>query len=142
MQNWQLWAAAAAVFAALTALLIKVGVQGVDAGMATLFRALAVAVVLALVLLASGRLDWQGLRQLPAPSLAALALSGLATGVSWFCYNRALQLGPVAGVAALDKLSVVLIALLALVFLGEQLDLRAWLGVLLMAVGAALVAWV
>ena len=142
MQNWQLWAAAAAVFAALTALLIKVGVQGVDAGMATLFRALAVAVVLALVLVASGRLDWQELRQLPAPSLAALALSGLATGVSWFCYNRALQLGPVAAVAALDKLSVVLIAQLALVFLGEQLDLRAWLGVLLMAVGAALVAWV
>ena len=142
MQNWQLWAAAAAVFAALTALLIKVGVQGVDAGMATLFRALAVAVVLALVLVASGRLDWQELRQLPAPSLGALALSALATGASWFCYNRALQLGPVAGVAALDKLSVVLIALLALVFLGEQLDLRAWLGVLLMAVGAALVAWV
>ncbi len=60
MQNWQLWAAAAAVFAALTAFLIKLGVQGVDAGMATLFRALAVAIVLALVLLASGRLDWQG----------------------------------------------------------------------------------
>ena len=142
MQNWQLWAAAAAVFAAITALLIKLGVQGVDAGMATLFRALAVAIVLALVLLASGRLDWQELTQLPAPSLAALVLSALATGVSWFCYNRALQLGPVAGVAALDKLSVVLIALLALVFLGEQLDLKAWLGVLLMAVGAALVAWV
>ncbi len=142
MQNWQLWAAAAAVFAALTALLIKLGVQGVDAGMATLFRALAVAIVLALVLLASGRLDWQELTQLPAPSLAVLVLSALATGVSWFCYNRALQLGPVAGVAALDKVSVVLIALLALVFLGEQLDLKAWLGVLLMAVGAALVAWV
>jgi transporter family protein len=142
VQNWQLWAAAAAVFAAITALLIKLGVQGVDAGMATLFRALAVAIVLALVLLASGRLDWQELTQLPAPSLAALVLSALATGVSWFCYNRALQLGPVAGVAALDKLSVVLIALLALVFLGEQLDLKAWLGVLLMAVGAALVAWV
>ena len=142
LQNWQLWAAAAAVFAALTALLIKLGVQGVDAGLATLFRALAVAIVLALVLLASGRLDWQELRQLPAPSLGALALSALATGASWFCYNRALQLGPVAGVAALDKLSVVLIALLALVFLGEQLDLKAWLGVLLMAVGAALVAWV
>ena len=142
VQNWQLWAAAAAVFAALTALLIKLGVQGVDAGMATLFRALAVAIVLALVLLASGRLDWQELTQLPAPSLGALVLSALATGVSWFCYNRALQLGPVAGVAALDKLSVVLIALLALVFLGEQLDLKAWLGVVLMAVGAALVAWI
>jgi len=142
VQNWQLWAVAAALSAAITALLIKVGVQGVDAGMATLFRALAVAIVLALVMLASGRLDWQELTQLPATSLAVLVLSALATGVSWFCYNRALQLGSVAGVAALDKLSVVLIALLALVFLGEQLDLKAWLGVLLMAVGAALVAWV
>jgi transporter family protein len=122
--------------------LIKVGVQGVDAGMATLFRTLAVAIVLALVLLVSGRLDWQELRHLPALSLGALALSGLATGVSWFCYSRALQLGPVAGVAALDKLSVVLIALLALLLLGEQLDLKAWFGVVLMAIGAALVAWV
>ena len=85
MQNWQLWASAAAFFAALTALLIKVGVQGVDAGMATLFRTLAVAIVLALVLLATGRLDWQELRQLPLPSLGALALSGVATGLSWFC---------------------------------------------------------
>jgi transporter family protein len=141
VQTWQLWAAAAAVSAAVTALLIKVGVQGVDAGMATLFRSLAVAIVLTLLLLAGGRLDWPALQQLPAVSLGALALSGLATGLSWFCYNRALQLGPVAGVAALDKLSVVLIALLGLVVLGEQLELRAWLGVVLMAVGAALVAW-
>ena len=109
--------------------------------MATLFRSLAVAIVLTLLLLAGGRLDWPALQQLPAVSLGALALSGLATGLSWFCYNRALQLGPVAGVAALDKLSVVLIALLGLVVLGEQLELRAWLGVVLMAVGAALVAW-
>ena len=142
VQNWQLWAVAAALSAAVTALLIKVGVQGVDAGMATLFRTLAVAIVLALVLLVSGRLDWQELRHLPALSLGALAVSGLTTGVSWFCYSRALQLGPVAGVAALDKLSVVLIALLALLLLGEQLDLKAWLGVVLMAIGAALVAWV
>jgi transporter family protein len=142
VQNWQLWATAAALSAAVTALLIKVGVQGVDAGLATLFRTVAVAVVLGLVLLASGRLDWQELRHLPPTSLTALALSGLATGVSWFCYSRALQLGPVAGVAALDKLSVVLIAVLALVFLGEPLDLKAWLGVVLMAAGAALVAWV
>jgi len=102
VQNWQLWATAAALSAAVTALLIKVGVQGVDAGLATLFRTVAVAVVLGLVLLASGRLDWQELRHLPPTSLTALALSGLATGVSWFCYSRALQLGPVAGVAALE----------------------------------------
>jgi len=73
VQNWQLWAAAAAVFAALPALLIKLGVQAGDAGMATLFRALAVAIVPALVLLASGRLDWPELRQLPALSMGALA---------------------------------------------------------------------
>ena len=96
VQTWQLWATAAAISAAVTALLIKVGVQGVDAGLATLFRTVVVAVVLGLVLLASGRLDWQELRHLPPASLTALALSGLATGVSWFCYSRALQLGPVA----------------------------------------------
>ncbi len=140
--TWQLWAAAAALFAALTALLIKVGVQGVDAAMATLFRTLAVTIVLGLVLLVSGRLQWQELQHLPALSIGALALSGLATGGSWFCYHRALQLGPVAGVTAIDKLSVVLVALLALLLLGEPLSLRAWLGVALMAVGAALVAWV
>ena len=141
VQIWQLWAAAAAFSAALTAVLIKVGVQGIDAGLATLLRTLTVAVVLALLLLASGQLAWQQLRELAPLSLGALALSGLATGVSWYCYNRALQLGPVAGVAAIDKLSVVLVALLAVVLLGEQLGLKAWLGVGLMAVGAALVAW-
>ena len=94
MQNWQLWAVAAAISAAVTALLVKVGVQGVDAGMATLFRTLAVAIVLALVLLVSGRLDWQELRQLPALSLGALALSALATGV---CVVVLLQPSPAAG---------------------------------------------
>ena len=93
LQNWQLWTVAAALSAAVTALLVKVGVQGVDAGMATLFRTVAVAVVLGLVLLASGRLDWQELGHLPAASLMALTLSGVATGVSWFYCSRALQLG-------------------------------------------------
>ncbi len=86
MQNWQLWAAAAAVFAALPALLIKLGVQGVDAGMATLFPTLAVAIVLALVLLASGRLDWKVLRQLPALSMAAPA--AVCSGRSCSCRRR------------------------------------------------------
>ena len=141
MQIWQLWAAAAALFAAFTALLTKLGVQGIDAGLATLVRTLVVGVALALVLLGNGQFTWAALRQLPAMSLAALVLSGLATGVSWFCYNRALQLGPVAAVAALDKLSVVLVALLAWVVLGESLGLRVWLGVVFMAIGATLVAW-
>jgi transporter family protein len=97
VQTWQLWAAAAAFSAALTAVLIKVAVQGIDAGLAALFRTVTVAMVLALLLLASGQLAWQGLRDLAPLSLGALVLSGLATGVSWYCYNRALQLGPVAG---------------------------------------------
>jgi len=129
VQTWQLWATAEAFSAALTAVLINVGVQGIDAGLTTLFRTVTVAVVLALLLLASGQLALQGLRDLSPLSLGALVLSGLATGVSWYCYNRALQLGPVAGVAALDKLSVVLVALLAAALLGEQLGLKAWLGV-------------
>ena len=142
MQTWQLWAAAAALFAAFTALLTKVGVQGIDAGVATLVRTLVVAIALSAALLSQGPLSWMQLRHLPGPSLAALLCSGLATGVSWFCYNRALQLGPVAAVAALDKLSVVLVALLAWLVLGEALGPRVWLGVVLMGIGATLVAWV
>ena len=141
VQIWQLWAAAAALFAAFTALLTKLGVQGIDAGLATLVRTLVVGMALAVVLLGRGQLAWPELRQVPLISLAALVLSGLATGVSWFCYNRALQLGPVAAVAALDKLSVVLVAILAWLVLGESLGLRVWLGVVLMTIGAALVAW-
>jgi transporter family protein len=129
VQSWQLWAAAAALFAAITALLTKLGVQSIDAGMATLLRTVVVSIALALVLVSRGQLAWSGLLQLPGSGVLALALSGLATGLSWFCYNRALQLGPVAAVAALDKLSVVLVALLAWLVLGEPLGLKAWIGI-------------
>jgi transporter family protein len=109
--------------------------------MATLLRTVVVAIALALVLVSRGQLAWSGLLQLPGSGVLALALSGLATGLSWFCYNRALQLGPVAAVAALDKLSVVLVALLAWLVLGEPLGLKAWIGIVTMAIGATLVAW-
>lgn len=141
MQIWQLWAFAAAVFAALTALLTKVGVQGVDTVLATLIRLAVVLPVFALIALGRGHSAGMDLRELNGWSLAALAVSGLATGLSWFCYNRALQLGPVSGVAALDKLSVVLVAVLAWFILGEPGGARLWIGVLLMALGATLVAW-
>ena len=141
MQSWQLWAAAAALFAAITALLTKLGVQSIDAELATLVRTLVVAIALSLVLAGRGQLAWSTVLQLPGSGVLALALSGLATGLSWFCYNRALQLGPVAAVAALDKISVVLVALLAWLVLGEPLGLKAWIGVLTMAIGATLVAW-
>ena len=141
MQIWQLWAFAAAGFAALTALLTKVGVQGVDTVLATLIRLAVVLPVFALLVVARGQAGWLDLRSLSGLSLIALALSGVATGLSWFCYNRALQLGPVSGVAALDKVSVVLVAVLAWLILGEQAGVRLWIGVVLMALGATLVAW-
>jgi transporter family protein len=139
--SWQLWALGAALFAAATAVLSKLGLQGIDPNLATLLRTLVVAVVLLAVLLLSGQLQLQPLQLLPRRSLLALALAGLATGLSWLCYVQALQLGPVAGVASLDKLSVLLVAVLGAVFLGESLSPAGWIGVLLMGAGAALVAW-
>ena len=141
MGSWQLWAAGAAVFAALTAVLAKLGLEGIDANLATLLRTLVVAAALSLLLLVTGQLSWQQLRGLPNGSIAALVFSGLATGVSWLCYFQALKLGPVSRVAPIDKLSVVLVALLGVLVLGEQLSVRGWLGVVLMGIGAALVAW-
>lgn len=141
MGIWQLWAGAAALFAALTAVLAKLGLQGIDANLATLLRTLVVAAALSLLLLTTGQLQWSQLQSLPAASLGALVLSGLATGVSWLCYFQALQLGPVSRVAPIDQLSVVLVAALGVWLLGEQLSLRGWCGVALMGIGAALVAW-
>jgi len=139
MVGWQLWAAGAAVLAALTAVLAKIGVGGIDSNLATLFRTVVV-VALTGLLAINGQLGWQQLVLLPRASLAALALSGLATGGSWLCYFKALQLGPVARVAAIDKLSVVLIAVFGVWVLGEQLGPRGWIGVVLMGTGALLVA--
>ena len=140
MVGWQLWAAGAAVLAALTAVLAKFGVEGIDSNLATLLRTVVVVVALTGLLAINGQLRWQQLVLLPRASLAALALSGLATGASWLCYFKALQLGPVARVAAIDKLSVVLIAVFGVWVLGEQLGPRGWIGVVLMAAGALLVA--
>ena len=134
--SWPLWALLAAVFAALTTLLAKLGVEGISSNLATLLRTLVVLVLLLAVALAGG--DLRGWPEIPRRSLIFLALSGLATGVSWLCWFRAVQLGPIARVASIDKLSVVLVALLGVLVLGERLDLRQWLGVALMGVGAVL----
>ena len=141
MGIWQLWAAGAALFAAVTAVLAKLGLEGIDPNLATLLRTLVVAAALSLLLLISGQLSWPQLQALPRSSLTPLLLSGLATGASWLCYFQALHLGPVSRVAPLDKVSVVLVALFGVVVLGEQLSGRGWIGVALMTLGAALVAW-
>jgi transporter family protein len=137
--QWTVWAVGAAVLAALTSLLAKVGLEGLPSSLATLLRTLVVVVVTGAVVIARGEL--LPLSDLPRRSVIFLVLSGLATTGSWLCFFRALQLGPVARVAPIDKFSVVLVALGGVALLGETLGAIQWLGVVLIGVGAALVAW-
>ena len=137
--NWVFWAVLSAVFAALTAIFGKVGVAGVGADFATFIRSMVILGALALILSATG--GWQGLGTISARSWLFLVLSGLATGASWVCYYRALKLGDAARVAPIDKLSVVIVAILGALLLGERLSLANWGGVALIAAGAVLVAW-
>ncbi|MBO0904284.1 EamA family transporter [Jiella sonneratiae] len=134
---WQFWALLAAVFAALTAVLAKVGVAEIPSDLATFIRTLVVAALLFLIVSATGQ--WRSPASLPSRALVFLALSGLATGASWLCYFRALKLGDAARVAPVDKLSVVLVAVFGAVFLGERLAPANWAGVALIALGAWLV---
>jgi transporter family protein len=136
--SWQLWAGLSAIFAALTAVFGKVGVTGVNSDYATLLRTLVIVVVLAAFVAATGQL--RPLGDVRGRSLLFLTLSALATGGSWVCYYRALQLGPAARVAPIDKLSVVLVALFGAAFLGERPSAVNWSGVALIAIGAVLVA--
>jgi transporter family protein len=136
--SWQSWALASAAFAALTAIFGKVGVEGVNSDFATFLRTLVIVAVLVAMLAALG--EFQPLDTIRPRTYLFLALSGLATGASWLCYFRALQLGNAAQVAPIDKLSVVLVALFGAAFLGERLSARNWLGVALIAAGAVLVA--
>ena len=137
--SWQLWAILAAVFAALTAIFAKIGVEGVGVDFATFIRTVVILLALGAILLATRQ--WQSLASIGGRSYLFLVLSGLATGGSWLCYFRALKLGDAARVAPIDKLSVVLVAIFGVVFLGERLSAANWLGVGLIASGAVLVAW-
>lgn len=136
--TWQGWAILSAVFAALTALLAKVGVDSLSSTFATLIRTCVIVVIVAGIWVVQGAATANPLSTPKA--FAALVLSGAATGLSWLCYFQALKLGDAARVAPLDKLSVVLVAIFAVLFLGERLDLRGWAGVGLIAAGALLVA--
>ena len=138
LSSWQLWAVLSAVFAALTAIFAKVGVENVNADFATFVRTIVILLVLAAILSATG--EWQNPTVISGRTYLFLALSGLATGASWICYFRALQLGDAARVAPIDKLSVVLVAVFGTVFLSEKLSVANWLGVALIAGGAILVA--
>src|SRR5215470_19138490 len=136
-QSWQLWAVLSAVFAALTAIFAKVGVEGINSDLATLIRTVIVLVTLSLILFATGQFTNPG--PISAKSWLFLLLSGLGTGASWLCYFRALKLGPATLVAPIDKLSVVLVALFGVTFLGERPSWNGWLGIALISAGAVLI---
>jgi bacterial/archaeal transporter family protein len=137
--SWQFWAVLSAAFAALTAIFAKVGVENVNSDFATLIRTIVILMVTAGIVVATGQA--QTLGSISTKTYSFLILSGCATGASWLCYFRALKLGQAAQVAPIDKLSVVLVAVFGVVFLGERLTGANWLGVALIAVGAVLVAY-
>lgn len=138
LASWQFWAILSAVFAALTAIFAKVGVAGINADLATLIRTLIILALIAGIVAATGQ--WQSPASISSRSWIFLVLSGLATGASWLCYFRALKIGEAAKVAPIDKMSVLLVAVIGVVFLGERLSWANWLGIGLIAAGAILVA--
>jgi bacterial/archaeal transporter family protein len=133
LNDWFYWALLSAVFAALTAIFAKIGLEGVDSDFATLIRTCVILAVLASFVYLAGK--WTDPFELRPKTLSFLALSGLATGASWVCYFRALQVGDASKVAPVDKLSVVLVAIFAFIFLGERPTAREWSGILLVGAG-------
>ena len=136
--SWFYWAILSAFFAALTAIFAKVGIQGVDSDLATLVRTAIIIVVLSAFVWFAGK--WSNPLALPSKTWLFLGLSGLATGASWVCYFRALQLGEASKVAPVDKLSLVLVAIFAFAFLGERPMLREWTGIAMIAGGVLILA--
>lgn len=136
--DWRIFALGSAFFAALTAIFGKVGVSEINSDLATFLRTLVILVVAALIIFA--RHEWQRPDTLSAKGVIFLVLSGVATGLSWLCYYRALQTGPASRVAPIDKLSVIFVVLFAVSFLGERLTWKVGLGSALITLGAVLMA--
>jgi transporter family protein len=136
--SWQFWALLAAVFAAMTAIFAKIGVENVNSNFATFLRTLVVIAAFVPLLWFTG--EFHSLSSLSSKTIIFLVLSGLATGASWLCYFRALQLGQAGQVAPVDKMSVVFVAIVGALFLGERMSVMGWSGVALIACGAVLVA--
>ena len=136
--HWFMWAILSACFAALTAIFAKVGLRQVDSDLATLIRTVIIVFVLSLMVWGLGK--WQNPLLLSGKTWLFLTLSALATGASWLCYFRALQLGQASQVAPIDKFSVVLVTLFAVLFLGERPSLQEYLGIVLIALGVLTIA--
>ena len=131
--EWIWFALGSAFFAGLTAILGKLGVQGLNSNLATFIRTIVILVVIAGIV--TWRHEWTWPRQIAAKPFLFLILSGIATGLSWLCYYRALQLAPASWVAPIDKLSVVIAIVLGVVLLGETLSLKLVLGAILILSG-------
>jgi bacterial/archaeal transporter family protein len=136
--DWRAFALGSAMFAALTAIFGKIGVSELNSDLATFFRTLIVLLISALFVWV--RHAWEPPENVSSKSIVFLVLSGVATGLSWLCYYRALQMGPASRVAPIDKLSVVFVVVLSVLFLGERLTLRAGVGAVLITAGAVLMA--
>ena len=137
--GWFFWAVLSACFAALTAIFAKIGIRGIDSDFATLIRTVIIVFVLAAFVAYAGK--WSDPRALSGKTLLFLSLSALATGASWVCYFRALQIGEASKVAPVDKLSLVLVAVFAVAFLGERPSMREWLGIAMVAGGVLVLAF-
>ena len=138
LASWQFWALGSALFAALTAILAKIGIEGVNSDFATFIRTIVILIAAGAMVMITNH--WQAPSTVSNRTWIFLVLSGLATGLSWICYFRALKIGNASQVAPIDKLSVVLVAIIAAVFLGEKMSPINWVGVALIGVGAILVA--
>jgi transporter family protein len=136
--DWFLWALLSAVFAALTAIFAKIGLEGVDSDFATLVRTGIIMVVLVGFVCSTGK--WSNPLELPSRTWWFLMLSGLATGASWVCYFRALKIGDASKVAPVDKFSLVLVALFAFLFLHERPSMREWMGIFMVGLGVFVLA--
>jgi transporter family protein len=136
--SWFTWAIGSAIFAALTAILAKVGLNGVDSDLATLVRTVVILCMLSLFVYGTGK--WINPLTLSPRTLLFLTLSGLATGASWVCYFRALKIGDASKVAPVDKLSLLLVAVFACLFLHERPSLREWTGILMVGAGVLVLA--
>ncbi len=137
--SWFLWALLSAVFAALTAIFAKVGLEGVDSDLATLVRTAVILGVLTEFVYFTGK--WRNPFELSSRTWLFLVLSGLATGASWVCYFRALKVGDASKVAPVDKLSLLLVAVFAFLFLEERPSVREWVGILMVGAGVLVLAF-
>ncbi len=139
LHGWFYWALLSAVFAALTAIFAKIGLEGVDSDFATLIRTSVIGLTLTGFVYWAGK--WSNPLALRPKTWMFLTLSGLATGASWVCYFRALQMGDASKVAPVDKLSLVLVAIFAVMFLNERPSGREWFGIFLVGVGVIILGF-